>query len=155
MTGPAGIVEGHAGSGGPTMGPRGERQSDPVASGDDESGGAALQSDGPPGAPLAAGGTEVAIAALALSVLWLFFVGSVLGLTLGILARRRLAYERRRPDHEPPHWAEQVAAAAVVIGGIETAVAVVLASLQVLGVVDITAACHPVVTGVHCHLAFR
>ncbi len=106
---------------------------------------------GADGRALASRGTEVAVAALVLSVLWLFFLGSILGLALGLSARRRLALEAAPSGG----WALKVALAAVVIGGLGTLVAVVLGVLQVLGVVDITAACHPAVTGVTCRLVIH
>lgn len=107
----------------------------------------------------ASGGTEVAVAGLALSVLWLFFVGSLLGLVLGLVARRRLTAERdaAQPSGapDPPSWAASVAGAAVVLGALGVAVGAVLALLVVAGVLDVTAVCHPAVTGEACHLVVR
>ncbi len=98
-----------------------------------------------------AGGAEMAVAGFVLSLLWLFFLGSIAGLWLGLAARRQLSAEG------PPRvtWAWKLATAAVVIGGLSAAFAVVLAVLQVLGVIDITAACHPAVQGDTCRLILR
>ena len=90
--------------------------------------------------------------AFGLSVLWLFFLGSVAGLCLGATARRRLAAERSAEGQPPPSWAGKLATAAIAIGGLETALLLVVAVLQVFGMVTISAACHPAVTGVSCHL---
>jgi len=102
-----------------------------------------------------AGGAEMAVAGLALSVLWLFFLGSVAGLWLGLAARRQLTAEVAAQGPPPAPWAWKLATAAVVIGGLGTAFAVVLAVLQLLGVIDITAACHPAVQGDICRLILR
>jgi flagellar biosynthesis protein FlhB len=112
---------------------------------------AGLTDVGPDGRALASRGTEVAVAALVLSVLWLFFVGSFIGLALGLIARRRLAVDASGSAS----WAPKVALAAIVIGGVGTALALLLTLLQVLGVIDVTAACHPAVTGVTCRLIVR
>ena len=102
-----------------------------------------------------AGGAEMAVAGLVLSVLWLFFLGSIAGLWLGLAARRRLEAERSAAGPPPAAWAFRLATAAVVIGGLSTAFALVLVVLQVLGVIDITAACHPAVQGDTCRLILR
>ena len=102
-----------------------------------------------------AGGTEMAVAGFVMSVLWLFFLGSLLGLCLGAAAWRRLATEESAEGRVPAPWAGKLALAAVVIGGLGIAFAAVLAVLQVSGLVDITAACHPAVTGVTCRLIVR
>jgi hypothetical protein len=104
---------------------------------------------------LRANGTETAVAAFVLSVLWLFFLGSVAGLCLGAIARRRLAAERLAGEQAPPSWADKLATAAIAIGGLLTGAAVVLVALTVLHVVDFTAACHPAVTGQTCSLIVR
>ncbi len=116
--------------------------------------------DGPDGSALGsvrAGGAEMAVAGFVLSVLWLFFLGSIAGLCLGAAARRRLAADRSAglTAPAPAAWVGKLAIAAIAIGGLGTAVGIVLAALQVLGAVNITAACHPVVTGVSCRLVFH
>ena len=103
-------------------------------------------------AALRATGTEMAVAGFVLSVLWLFFLGSLAGLYLGILGRRRLAAERAAEDKVPPTWAAKLAIAAIVLGGLGTAAAIALVALQLAHVVNITAACHPAVAGQHCTL---
>jgi hypothetical protein len=115
----------------------------------DEDGGSAAAR-----AALRARGTELAVAGFVLSVLWLFFLGSIAGLCLGLTARRRLAAEQS-DDQAPAPWVGKLAIAAVVIGGLGTAAAIALAALQAAGVVDITAACHPAVTGQTCSLILR
>lgn len=99
----------------------------------------------------------MAIAGFALSVLWLFFLGSIVGLCLGVAARRRLTADPQADITAParPAWVGKLALGAVTIGGLGTAIAAILAVLQVLGAVNITAACHPVVTGVSCHLVLH
>jgi hypothetical protein len=104
---------------------------------------------------LRAKGTETAVAAFVLSVLWLFFLGSVAGLCLGAIARRRLAAERLDEEQAPASWARKLATAAIVIGGLGTIAAIALALLQFLHVLNITAACHPAVTGQSCSLIVR
>ena len=99
------------------------------------------------------GGVEVAVAALALAVLWIFFLGSVLGLALGLVALRRLRSEELPEGRR--RWASKVALAAVVIGGVGTAFAVVVVLLMAAGIVHVTAACHPAVTGESCRLVVR
>ena len=102
-----------------------------------------------------ASGTEMAVAGFVLSLLWLFFLGSIAGLWLGLAARRQLSTEAGSQGAQPAAWAWKLATAAVVIGGLSTAIAVVLAILQLLGVIDITAACHPAVQGDTCRLILR
>lgn len=104
-----------------------------------------------------AGAAEMAVAGFVLSVLWLFFLGSIAGLCLGVAARRRLAADRQSDvsSTAPAGWVRKLAVGAVAIGGLGTAVAAILAVLQVLGAVNITAACHPAVTGVSCHLVLH
>jgi len=102
-----------------------------------------------------AGGAEMAVAGLVLSVLWLFFLGSIAGLWLGLAARRQLAAEGAANGPPPAPWAGKLANAAVVIGGLGTAFGVLLGVLQLLGVLDITAACHPAVQGDICRLIVR
>ena len=106
-------------------------------------------------AALRARGTELAVAGFVLSVLWLFFLGSIAGLCLAFIARRRLEAERSSEDLAPASWAGKLAIAAIVIGGLGTAAALALAALQAAGIVDITAACHPAVTGQTCTLILR
>jgi len=109
----------------------------------------------PGGGALSAGGTEMAVAGFVLSVLWLFFLGSIAGLCLGLAARRRFGEQPSADELVSRPWAGKLAVAAAAIGGLGTGVAVVLAALQVLGVLDITAACHPAVTGVSCTLVIH
>jgi len=101
---------------------------------------------------LRADGTEMAVAGFVLSVLWLFFLGSIAGLWLGVAARRQLAVEGSPDGPSPAHWAGKLAIAAIVIGGVGVVFAFVIAALQVSGLVNITAACHPAVTGITCRL---
>jgi len=104
---------------------------------------------------LRAGGAEMAVAGFVLSVLWLFFLGSIAGLCLGVASRRSLAAERSAEGPAPALWVTRLATTAVALGGLGATVAVVLAVLQVAGVVDIAATCHSAATGVTCRLVIH
>jgi hypothetical protein len=100
-------------------------------------------------------GTELAIAGFVLSILWLFWLGSIAGACLGFIAYRKIALERGDEGEAAPSWAGKLAVAAIAIGGLLTLFALALVVLQGLHVLDITAACHPAVTGDTCRLIVR
>jgi len=130
------VGEGAGGSG-----PKGA--STPVASGTGATG------------SLSASGGEIAVGALVLSVLWLFFLGSLAGLVLGLVAKRRLATEASNGT-AGPSWAPRVASVAVAIGALGTVVLILLGAMQLGGVINLTSTCAAAATGgLHCRLVVR
>jgi XTP/dITP diphosphohydrolase len=124
----------------------------PVGPGPSSGGPAAGSAPGAPpaGADLNAGAGEMAIGALVLSVLWIFFLGSVVGLVLGLVARRRTSRDRQSTVGRLP--IRRIADIAVLLGGLGVAIALVAVVGQLAGVFHIGAICRPAVTGVLCRL---
>ena len=101
-------------------------------------------------------GTEMAVAGFVLSVLWLFFLGSLAGLCLGSLGRRRLAAERAAGEQAPPTWADEAGHRRDrARRSLARSCHLLWWRCTLLHVVNITAACHPAVAGQTCSLIVR